>query len=319
MELIRGLHNLRAGHRGCAATIGNFDGAHLGHQAVLRRLAERAESLGVPSLVMLFEPQPQEYFQPDAAPARLMRLREKLLALRAQRVDRVLCVRFNAGFAALEPEAFIERILRDGLNARYVIVGRDFRFGRRRRGDIEMLRRVGAENGIEVETAPTFVLDGERVSSTRIRAALAAGELEAAARLLGRPYRICGRVVHGDKIGRHIGVPTANVRLDRGGAPLHGIFAVDISGLERDPLPAVASIGTRPTVAGTQLLLEVHLFDFQRDIYGARVAVDFLHKIRDERRFDSVEEMRSHILRDIESARDYFAARRHSPLAAGGA
>lgn len=318
MELIRGLHNLRPGHRGCAVTIGNFDGVHLGHQAVLRRLRERARALQVPSVVMLFEPQPLEYFRPDAAPPRLMRLREKLPALRAQGVDRVLCVRFDAGFAGLSAEAFMERVLRDLLGARVVLVGEDFRFGARRRGDIELLRAAGPGYGFEVETAPTFALDGERVSSTRIRTALAAGELETAARLLGRPYRICGRVGHGDKLGRELGVPTANIRLFRRRAPLHGIFAVELEGVDHRALPGVASLGTRPTVGGTALLLEVHLFDFDRDIYGAQVAVEFRHRIRDERRFDSLDALRAQMRRDIEAARDYFNRTPRTARAASG-
>ena len=318
MELIRGLHNLRPEHRGCAVTIGNFDGVHLGHQAVLRRLKEGARALRVPAVVMLFEPQPLEHFRPEAAPARLMRLREKLTALREQGVDRVLCVRFDARFAGLSAEAFMERVLRDRLGARLVLVGEDFRFGAGRRGDIELLRAAGPALGFAVETAPTFALDGERVSSTRVRAALAAGELETAARLLGRPYRICGRVAHGDKLGRTLGVPTANIRLLRRRAPLHGIFVVELEGMEPRALPGVASVGTRPTVDGTTLLLEVHLLDFDRDIYGAQVAVEFRRRLRDERRFESLEALRAQMRRDIEQARDYFNRTPRTARAASG-
>jgi len=318
MELIRGLHNLRPEHRGCAVTIGNFDGVHLGHQAVLRRLKEGARALRVPAVVMLFEPQPLEHFRPEAAPARLMRLREKLTALREQGVDRVLCVRFDARFAGLSAEAFMERVLRDRLGARLVLVGEDFRFGAGRRGDIELLRAAGPALGFAVETAPTFALDGERVSSTRVRAALAAGELETAARLLGRPYRICGRVAHGDKLGRTLGVPTANIRLFRRRAPLHGIFVVELEGMEPRALPGVASVGTRPTVDGTTLLLEVHLLDFDRDIYGAQVAVEFRRRLRDERRFESLEALRAQMRRDIEQARDYFNRTPRTARAASG-
>lgn len=319
MELIRRLHNLRPRHRGCAVAVGNFDGVHLGHQAVLRRLGERAQELGVPALVMLFEPQPLEYFRPDAAPPRLMRLREKLLALRVQPVDRVLCVRFDARFAALSAEEFMARVLRDALAARFVIVGHDFRFGAGRRGDVDALRQGGSAFGFEVETAPTFELDGERVSSTGVRRALAQGGLEQAARLLGRPYRICGRVAHGDKLGRQLGVPTANIRLFRRRAPLAGIFAVALDGVEGAALPAVASLGTRPTVGGSALLLEVHLFEFERDIYGAQVTVEFRHRIRDERRFDSLAALRAQMLRDIAAARDYFTNTPRPPLTASGA
>lgn len=306
MELIRGLHNLRPRHRGCVATIGNFDGVHLGHQAVIGQLAERGAEFGLPTLVMLFEPQPQEFFRPDAAPARLMRLREKLNALRRYAIERVLCVRFDARFAALEPEAFIEQVLLAGLDVRYLVVGDDFRFGAKRRGDFAMLKRAGERHGFQVVHMHSFSVDGERVSSTRIRAALAAADLEAAEKLLGRRYRMSGRVAHGRKLGRTLGIPTANIHLHRHNAPLRGIFAVEMYGLEGEPLPGVANIGTRPTVDGTEVLLEVHLLDFDRDIYGAHVSVEFLQKLRDEKRFDSIEAMRLEILNDIARARRYF-------------
>ena len=309
MEFVRGLHNLRPEHRGCAATIGNFDGVHLGHQAVLGQLAERASALQVSSLVLLFEPQPLEYFRPDRAPARLTRLREKILALRSQPVERVLCARFDERLAALEAEDFIDKVLIQGLNVRYVVVGDDFRFGKERRGDFDLLARVGRERGFEVAAMPTLGIDGERVSSTRIRAALAAGDLSTAERLLGRPYRMSGRVVRGKNIGRQIGVPTANLRVHRGATPVKGIFAVEMSGVADGALPGVASLGTRPTIGGTELLLEVHVFDFNRDIYGAHVTVDFLQKLRDERRFDSIEAMREQILQDVATTRAYFAHR----------
>lgn len=315
MEFIRGLHNLRPGHRGCAVTIGNFDGLHLGHQAVIGRLAERARYLRVPALVMLFEPQPREYFRPQAAPARLMRLSEKLMSLRGYPVDRVLCVRFDARVAGLEPQAFIERILLQGLETRFLVIGEDFRFGRSRAGDIDMLKRAGQQHGFEVETAPTFEVEGARVSSTRVRAALTAGDMKTAERLLGRPYRVCGRIAHGDKIGRTIGVPTANIRLQDRRLAVEGIFVVEVSAAG-ERWPAVASVGTRPTVGGSQPLLEVHVLDFDRDIYGAHVAVDFLHRVREERRFESLEEMRAHIADDIETARRYFKGIPLRPTAA---
>lgn len=319
MELIRGLHNLRPEHRGCAVTIGNFDGVHRGHQAVLALLAQHAKRLGVPSLLMLFEPQPREYFRPQESPPRLMRLREKLLALREQPVDRVLCVRFDARFASLASEEFIQRILVEGLDARYVVVGKDFRFGNKRLGDIEQLTRAGREYGFEVAAAPTFAIDGERVSSTRIRAALAAGDLAAAARFLGRLYAMCGRVVHGNKLGRQIGIPTANIHLHRHRTPIEGIFVAELSDGGAERAPAAASVGVRPTIGGSKPLLEVHLLDFDGDIYGHHVAVNFLHKLRDERRFDSIEEMRQHILKDIDATRRYFNDRRASaPAAATG-
>lgn len=306
MELIRGWHNLRPQHRGCVATIGNFDGVHLGHQAVIGQLAEKAQELGLPTQVILFEPQPQEFFQPDAAVPRLTRLREKLQALHRFSVDRVLCLRFDARFAAMEPEEFIRRILIDGLRVRYLVVGDDFRFGHKRRGDFDMLAAAGAQHGFQVVNMHTVAIDEERVSSTRIRATLAAGDLATAEKLLGRPYRMCGRVAHGDKLGRTLGFPTANIHLHRKATPITGIFAVEVFGLRIEPVPGAANVGTRPTVGGTRTLLEVHLLDFHEDIYGEQVQVNFLRKFRDEKRFDSLDELRRWIARDVEDVRAFF-------------
>ena len=312
MEFIRGRHNLKPQHRGCVATIGNFDGVHLGHRAVIGQLAEKAEALGLPTQVILFEPQPQEFFQPQAAIPRLTRLREKLLALRRYSVDRVLCLNFDATFADMEPEEFIQSILVDGLDVRYLVVGDDFRFGRQRRGDFAMLAAAGQRSGFQVVNMHTVSIDGERVSSTRIRAALAAGDLGLAEKLLGRLYRMCGRVAHGDKLGRTIGVPTANIHLHRKVTPIRGIFAVEVFGLKTEPLAGAANIGTRPTVGGTRTLLEVHLLDFNQDIYGADVQVNFLHKFRDEKKFSSLEELRRWIEKDVSDVRDFFK-NYHSP------
>jgi riboflavin kinase/FMN adenylyltransferase len=309
MELIRGLHNLRPYHRGCVATIGNFDGVHLGHQAVIGQLAEQAQKLKLPTLVVTFEPQPQEFFSPAAAPARLTRLREKLMAMRRYSVDRVLVIDFDARFAGLEPEDFIGRVLVEGLGLRYLVVGDDFRFGHKRRGDFAMLEQAGRRHGFPVVNMHTFAIEGERVSSTRVRERLAAGDLDAAEKLLGRPYRMCGRVAHGDKLGRTLDVPTANIHLHRQVSPIQGIFVVELFGIEGEPWPGVASVGTRPTVGGTRALLEVHLLDFRRDIYGAHVNVNFLHKLRDEQRFASLDELKRHIQQDIEQAREYFRRR----------
>ena len=306
MELIRGWHNLRPRHRGCVATIGNFDGVHLGHQAVIGQLAEKAQELGLPTQVILFEPQPQEFFRPDAAVPRLTRLREKLQALRRYSVDRVLCLRFDARFAAMEPEEFIRRILVDGLGVRYLVVGDDFRFGHKRRGDFDMLAAAGARYGFQVVNMHTVTIDEERVSSTRIRATLAAGDLATAEKLLGRPYRMCGRVAHGDKLGRTLGFPTANIHLHRKVTPIAGIFAVEVFGLRIEPVPGAANVGTRPTVGGTRTLLEVHLLDFNEEIYGEYVQVNFLRKFRDEKRFDSIDELRRWIAKDVEDVRTFF-------------
>ncbi len=309
MELIRGLHNLRPEHHGCVATIGNFDGVHLGHQAVLGQLADKAAQLGLPTVVITFEPQPQEFFSHGDIPPRLTRFREKLKALRRYSVERVLCLPFNRALAEMEAEDFIRRVLVEGLGVRYLVVGDDFRFGKERRGDFAMLQRAGAKHGFEVVTMHTFEIGGSRVSSTRIREALHAGDLALAEQLLGRPYRMCGRVAHGNKLGRTIGFPTANIFLHRKETPVDGVFAVEMFGIEGEPVPGVANVGTRPTVDGTRSLLEVHLFDFAADIYGEYVFVDFLHRIREERRFESFDALKAQILLDAESARNYFSLR----------
>ena len=308
MELIRGLHNLRSRHQGCVATIGNFDGVHLGHQAVIGQLAEKADEMCLPAAVITFEPQPLEYFRPEAAPARLTRFREKLQALRRYAVDRVLCLPFNAKLAALDPEEFIHRVLIDGLGVKYLVVGDDFRFGRQRAGNIEHLREAGQQYGFQVVNMHTFEIDAERVSSTRVRRALEAGDMHAAERLLGRDYRMSGRVAHGNKLGRELGFPTANIHLHRRQTPLQGIFAVEVYGLDQEPLRAVASLGTRPTVDGTRALLEVYILDFEQDIYGRHIQVSFLHKLRDEEKYDSLERLKQQIDIDVQQTRAYFAA-----------
>ncbi len=306
MELVRGIHNLRPRHRGCAATIGNFDGVHLGHQAVLGQLSEHAEMLRLPVTVIMFEPQPREYFTPERVPPRLTRLREKVEALRRFGVDRVLCLRFGDFLAKLLPEEFIRIILLEGLEVKYLVVGDDFRFGRGRAGNFTLLDRAGAAHGFSVVNMHTFNIDGKRVSSTRVREALGAGDLVAAESLLGRPYRMSGRVAHGDKRGRTIGFPTANIFLHRSATPVQGVFAVELFGVEGEPVRGVANVGNRPTVDGTRSLLEVHLFDFNRDIYGRHVQVDFLHKIRAERRFESIDALRRQIEDDATKARAWF-------------
>lgn len=311
MELIRGLHNLRARHRGCVATIGNFDGVHLGHQTVLGQLADKAAELAVPSLVITFEPYPLEFFAPLDAPSRLTRLREKLKALQRYAVDRVLVLRFDAQLAAMPAMQFIQHLLIDSLDIRYLVVGDDFRFGNRRQGDFALLREVGAQRGFQVVNLHTFAVEGIRVSSTRIREALAVGDLQTAEKLLGRPYRMCGRVAHGDKRGRTIGFPTANIHLHRNNTPVSGVYAVEMFGIEGEPVQGVANIGTRPTVDGTRSLLEVHLFEFDRDIYGEYVNVEFVHKLRDERRFESFDMLRQQIDKDAEQARAFFIQRRN--------
>lgn len=308
MQVIRGLHNLRAEHRGCVATIGNFDGVHLGHQAVFRHLRERAAAFGLPTTVVTFEPQPQEFFSPDGAPARLTRMREKLQALKDAGIDRVVLLEFGHKLAAMSAAQFVQELLVDGLDVKFLYVGDDFRFGRQRVGDIDLLRQAGEQHGFEVANMNTL-MDGEaRISSTRIRQALAQGDLDLAERNLGRPYRICGRVAHGDARGRTIGFPTANIDLHRKVSPVHGVFAVMLYGLAEGPLPGVANIGNRPTVTGdSRYLLEVHLFNFSRFIYGEHVQVEFRKWLRDERRFESFDALRQQIAQDAEQARNYFS------------
>ena len=310
MELIRGLHNLRPRHRGCVATIGNFDGVHLGHQAVLGQLAERAAELNLPAVVITFEPQPREYFAHGAVPPRLSRFREKVQALRRYSVARVLCLRFDEALANMPAAEFVRHLLVEGLAVRYVVVGDDFRFGKGRHGTFAMLQEAGLAHGFQVAAMRTFNVDGVRVSSTRVREALAADDLAAAEKLLGRSYRMCGRVVHGDERGRSIGYPTANIHLHRQSSPVSGVYAVEVFGLDKEPLAGVANVGTRPTVGGTQSRLEVHLLDFDQDIYGRYVHVDFLRKLRPEHRFESIEELVAQIHKDAAAAREFHVERK---------
>lgn len=309
MELIRGLHNLRDRHRACALTIGNFDGVHLGHQAILKMLVEKARELDVDACMMSFEPLPQEYFSSATAPSRLTRLREKWCALEATGIDQFLCIKFNHWLADLTAEDFIKKILVDALHVRYLVIGDDFRFGKGRVGDFEMLKAAGEQYGFEVINSHSHCVDGERVSSTNIRKALSNAELDHANKLLGREYRICGRVAHGDKRGRTIGFPTANIKLHRHATPLSGVYAVTMSGIAEHDVKGVANIGKRPTVDGHSLQLEVHLFDFEKSIYGEQVCVEFKLKIRDEQRFESFEALKEQIIKDSEQAKQFFANR----------
>jgi riboflavin kinase/FMN adenylyltransferase len=307
MELVRGLHNLRPEHRGCAATIGSFDGIHLGHQAVLAELVAQGRKRRLPATLITFEPQPREYFMPEEAPPRLTRFREKLEELQRCGIDRVICLRFNAYLASLTANEFIRRIMLDGLAVKYLVVGDDFRFGKGRTGDYALLQQAGKAHGFPVVTMPTFNVDHHRVSSTRIRVALNEGDLNSAEALLGRPYWMSGRIAHGDKRGRTIGFPTANIFMHRNAVPVEGVFAVEMCGIDDRPLPGVANVGTRPTVDGSRAQLEVHLFDFDRDIYGRHVRVSFLKKLRPERKFESFELLKQQIELDAEQARAFFS------------
>jgi len=308
MQLVRGLQNLRPQHRGCVATIGNFDGVHRGHQAILARLRERAVALGVPSCVVIFEPQPREYFAPDSAPARLARLRDKVALLAAEGVDRVLCLAFNQRLSKLSAAEFVDTILVDGLGVKHLEVGDDFRFGCDRVGDFEFLQQAGLSQGFTVEAAQTVEQEGLRVSSTQVRSALAKADFALAERLLGRPYRISGRVLHGQKLARQLGTPTANIQLKRHRVPLTGVYLVSVE-LDGKAWPGVANIGVRPTVSGDgRAHLEVHLLDYAGDLYGRRLTVEFHHKLRDEQRFASLEALKSAIDADIAAARAHWHA-----------
>jgi riboflavin kinase/FMN adenylyltransferase len=286
----------------CALTIGNLDGVHRGHRALIERVTAKARELELVSCVLTFEPHPREFFDPPAAPARLTRLRDKLELIDAAGVEQVHVARFDRRFASLPAERFVEEVLVKGLATRWLLVGRDFRFGARRAGDFAALAAAGARHGFEVESLPDVQFEGTRVSSSAVRAALAAGELAAGERLLGHPYTISGRVAHGAKLGRSLGFPTANIVLRRP-PPLSGIFVVEVDGLG----PGVASIGRRPTVNPVPLpLLEVHLFDWERDLYGEHLRVRFLKKLRDEQKYDGLDALREAIAHDARQARDYF-------------
>ena len=290
-----------------ALTIGNFDGVHLGHQAMLAEMKRAAGRLGVPACVLTFEPHPREFFAPDKAPTRLTSLREKLELLAGCGVDRVHVCRFDYRFAQTTAEDFIDRIIARGLGARWVLVGDDFRFGARRAGSFVMLKQAAASLNFEVAALPSVMLDGERVSSTALRQALAAGELERAGRLLGRTYSISGRVVRGDGLGRKLGFPTANVQMKHNRPPLTGIFTVRLHGAGPEALPGVASLGVRPTVKQQGApVLEVHALDFSGDLYRRHVRVEFLNKLRDEEKYADLATLTRQIALDARNAKAFF-------------
>lgn len=308
MELIRGFHNFSDRHDGCVATIGAFDGVHLGHQQVLRQLIEKGREMGLPSAVILFEPLPREYFSPHQAPPRLMSFREKFQKLRELGIDQVLRIKFDDRFRNMGAVEFIRLAFVDGLNAKYIVVGDDLRFGRDRSGDFNLLKRVGAECGFEVVDTATLTEGETRVSSTRIREVLQNADFELAERLLGRPYEISGRVVVGQQLGRTLGVPTANVQLHRLRSPLAGVFAVEIEVAPGQVLPGVANVGTRPTVDNLpKAILEAHVLDFSGNLYRKNIRVQFRKKLRNEIKFDGLDALKQQIHQDIEQARVFFA------------
>jgi riboflavin kinase/FMN adenylyltransferase len=305
MELVRGIHNLNAQHKGCVLSIGNFDGIHLGHQAVLTRLLEEAKRLNVPATVMTFEPQPEELFLGDHAPARLSRLRDKFVQLEKLTLDRLLCISFTRQFANISAQSFIEELLINKLNVKYLVVGDDFHFGYQRKGDFKLLKQAGKKYGFEVVDTQSLVQQAQRISSTLIRDALAQGDLDVARVMLGRKYSITGKVSHGRKLGRTIGVPTANLLLKRRVSPVAGVFVVSITGINNKIHQGVANIGTRPTVQGERQQLEVHIFDFVGDLYGEQLEVILEKKLRNEVKFDSFSELKQQIEKDIRGAKEW--------------
>jgi len=305
-RFIRGLHNLKPGRGGCVATIGSFDGVHLGHQAILQQLIDKSVEYDLPSVVMIFEPQPQEFFSGEQAPARLMRLREKVEAFIDAGIDQVFCLQFNRSLRSLSADDFIDQVLVSGLNIHCLVVGDDFCFGHDRSGNYQLLTEAGKQYNFDVLDTHTLEYNEERISSTRIREALEQADFALAERLLGQPFCIEGRVVYGQRLGTELGIPTANVQLHRYRAPLSGVYVVEVL-LNGMRLPGVANVGVRPTVGDLiKPVLEVHLLDFDEQIYGQRIQVEFKAKVRDEAKFSSLEQMVEEIHNDITVARDFF-------------
>ncbi|MCY7295941.1 bifunctional riboflavin kinase/FAD synthetase [Alteromonas sp. a30] len=318
MELVRGLHNLNRHHYECVLTIGKFDGIHLGHQAVLKQVIQKARALNVPATVMVFEPQPEEFFAPSKAPARLTRLREKYTLLRELGVDRLICVKFDKKFSSQSAEYFVEHLLVNKLGVKYLVVGDDFRFGKGRVGDFAMLKQAGEQFGFDVVDTKSLQFEDARVSSSVVREALQQADFARVKAYLGRPYSISGKVIHGQKLGRSIGFPTANIPLLRCTVPVSGVFAVVVKMLstrvtkddadsdERTFL-GVANVGKRPTVNGDKPQLEVHIFDLEADLYGKNLMVELHHKIRDEKKFDSFNMLKEQIILDAETAKKWLS------------
>ena len=308
MRLHKGIPRQPVFEKGCVLTIGNFDGVHLGHKAVVEKLVERGKEMALPVVIMIFEPQPLEFFLEHNAPSRLSRLREKAIRLAKLPVDDLVIVRFNKRLADYNPAEFIDQVLVKGLNAKYLVIGDDFRFGKARQGDFGLLKEKGEIWGFKVEDTGSLLIDGERISSTLIRNALASDDLARAKALLGYDYSVCGRVAHGDKRGRTLGYPTANILMFRKNVPIKGVFAVTVTGINESEICGVANVGVRPTIEGDKkVVLEVHLFEFDQDIYGRYVTVHFKKKIRPERRFQSVEELKAQIVKDVAEAKAAFA------------
>ena len=306
MILIRDSYNVQAQHRPSVVSIGNFDGVHLGHVRLLALLKEKAQALGAKATAMTFEPHPHEFFSPQNAPPRLSRWRDKLEKLSDAGVDQVFSLRFNESLSQTSAEDFVRKYLVEGIGVRHVVIGDDFRFGRKRAGDVHALRKLGEQWNFSISTVDTYLIGDERVSSTRIRDVLKQDDFDTARSLLGYPYAIHGKIAHGDKRGRTIGFPTANIILPHDNIPVWGVYAVLMQFPDSEPKPGVANVGVRPTVGGDRVLLETHLFDFSEDIYGERVRVEFKSKIRDEQRFDSFDALKAQIDKDAAAARSWF-------------
>lgn len=306
IELICNIHNIKPRHHSCVATIGNFDGLHQGHQKVIQSLIKLGQQLNRPTCVILFEPHPQEFFNQPKVPARLMRLREKIKYLQLLGIDRILCLRFNKRLAECSAKEFVEKILVDKLGIKDLIIGDDFRFGKGRQGDFTLLKKLGQENGFNVFSTPTVLFESERIGSSRVRNAVWQADFKLVELLLGRAFRLSGRVIYGDQRGRLLGFRTANIGLHRQIPPLQGVFIVNVYGVSKKPLAGVANCGKRPTLDGSRNLLEVHLFNFDKNIYGWYIEIEFLKKIRNEKKFDNLEALKQQIIQDVAIAKSYF-------------
>jgi riboflavin kinase/FMN adenylyltransferase len=305
MQLIRTIHNHKSNDIRSVATIGNFDGVHLGHQVVINKINQQSKALKLPSMVIAFEPSAKEFFQKNKAPARLTSFREKFSLIKNFSIDQLVCLKFNHSLASMPAESFIRNILVDTLRIKHLTVGDNFRFGKDRKGDFELLKHYAEKLDYHVEDTESFIANGKRVSSTLIREYLSNGELDKAKTMLGRDYSMSGHVIHGDKKGRTIGFPTANIPVRRINCAVSGVFAVKIL-INNNEYHGVANVGHRPTVGGTRTQLEVHIFKFSKQIYGEFLNITFCKKLRDEKKFDSFEDLKNQIMQDSQSAQDYF-------------
>jgi len=303
MKYIRGLQSLTKDDKECVASIGNFDGLHLGHRKIISHLKKKSEALNLPLTIISFEPLPSEFFMPNP-PARIYPQRDKIRLLESLGVDTYLCLKFDAKFSSQSPEDFVNNILLESLDVKYFAVGDDFKFGHQRKGDFQLLNIMGKASGMQVVDTPTCDFNDERISSTRIRKRLEVGDIQGANELLGASYQLSGRVRHGDKRGRTIGFPTLNMKVLNHIAPVRGVYAVRVRGLSGEPLNGVANLGARPTVDGIENRLETHLFDFDGDVYGEYICVELVKFIRTEKKFDDFGELKTQILNDAERARE---------------